>query len=138
MDRIKKNVISLVLFCSLFINCDNIGGVKDSFNGRWSYIYNDDGKEYSIEFGVDNDSLTGTHCFIEGIYGNKIDCPDVNSFIFKEVSNDKILGMFSSDFSSDKINCSLVIIKDTLVLQCHSNTGFTLFEEEMKFIKIED
>ena len=106
-----------------------------TFFGRWHYVYNDENQNFTLKLGDDGGKVVGTHCFVYGRFGDKIDCPDENS-IHGICNGDYIKATVHSDWANDPISIEIKLVgKDTLSLKPLSDAGQSFIQMEMLFVK---
>lgn len=129
-----KGVIVTMIVLILLISCNNTSNKSNEILGSWECVLNSDSSDFRLVFESKDNQIIGEHCFVLGEKGDKIDCPDQKSFIGISKSG-IVTGEFKSDFEDNPIKCQISIVNDTLLLKPLSNTGFSLFYRNMKFLK---
>lgn len=104
------------------------------FCGKWICVSNNDRLDCSIELRNDNGTIKGSHCIVRGLEGDRIDCPDEDSFTGMVVKN-VLKGSFISDWEDTKINVVIEIKEKKLYMTLKSEIGMSLFFDNMVFQK---
>jgi len=104
-------------------------------NGKWNYIYNSSSQDFTISLEVSGFNISGSHCFVYGELGEKMDCPEGNS-LSAICSDNHIKGKIHSDWANDSISIELKLVsKDTLSLLPLSDAGMSFFQRKMLFTR---